>query len=210
MLFPILYWHFHQREFAWFMQGDFFNFQLFPDLVWNLMVAVYWLLILAWVVEDIWLAKKHEYAISVGRILWLLSTAVNWYLGIVFFNSDLVFTMTNVVAHGIPYVVLVVMYQQTKRKQSKKAAYTQLASVIVGGAILLGFVEEYLWDFLINHDKIALFISAFEYPELSPAVQAFCIALLALPQVVHYVLDGFIWKMNAKNPHLKTLFKTNG
>ncbi len=210
MVFPVLYWHFQAREFNWFTTGDFFSFSLFTAPIWDALCVAYWLLIIGWIAEDVWLANKHNYKLSIGRMLWLLSTAVNWYLGIVFFNSDLVFTMTNVVAHGIPYLVLVVMYQQRKRQVNKKVRYTQLASVIIGGAILLGFVEEYLWDYLINHDKYDLFIPVFEYPQLSPALQAFFIALLALPQVVHYVLDGYIWKMNAKNPHLKSLFRTNG
>jgi hypothetical protein len=30
--------------------------------------------------------------------------------------------------------------------------------------------------------------------DLGPAAQALLVPLLALPQAVHYVLDGFIWK----------------
>jgi hypothetical protein len=35
----------------------------------------------------------------------------------------------------------------------------------------------------------------------------FAIAILAMPQQVHYIVDGFIWKMNDKNPYLKPIFK---
>ena len=102
------------------------------------------------------------------------------------------------------------MYQRTKQNNQRKIPFTQISYVIVFGAIFLGFTEEYLWDFLINQEKAQLFLPLFEYPNLSPITQAFFLALLTLPQVVHYVLDGFIWKINSKNPQLNILFKTNG
>ena len=35
---------------------------------------------------------------------------------------------------------------------------------------------------------------------------SFWVALLSAPQIVHYILDGFIWKMNANNPDLRAAF----
>ena len=210
MLFPIVYWHFHKRNFTWFVEDGFLSAYGFNETIWNILIIVHWIIILLWVAQEIYLAKKNNYAPSNGRILWLLTTAVNWYLGIVFFNSDIVFTMTNVVAHGIPYLVLIVMYQRTKQNNQRKIPFTQIGYVIILGALFLGYTEEYLWDFLINQEKAQLFLPLFEYPNLDPITQAFFLALLTLPQVVHYVLDGFIWKMNSKNPQLNILFKTNG
>ena len=33
----------------------------------------------------------------------------------------------------------------------------------------------------------------------------FVVGALAVPQATHYVLDGFIWKMNGNNPDLRRL-----
>jgi hypothetical protein len=44
---------------------------------------------------------------NVPRNLLLAGTLVSWYVGIVLFNGDLIFTLLNVVSHGIPYLALV-------------------------------------------------------------------------------------------------------
>lgn len=44
----------------------------------------------------------------------------------------------------------------------------------------------------------------------SMAIKAICLALLSVPQLSHYILDGFIWKFNHRNPDLKKfLLPTN-
>ena len=45
---------------------------------------------------------------GLGRVK--ITTALCWHVGIITFNSDYAFTVTNVVIHGIPYLVLVYWY----------------------------------------------------------------------------------------------------
>ena len=66
-----------------------------------------------------------------------------------------------------------------------------------------------MWDLFLYQERGALFESIFSYPIRvlqSPVAQALALALLSVPQVTHYVLDGFIWKMNEKNPYLRQVF----
>jgi hypothetical protein len=35
------------------------------------------------------------------------------------------------------------------------------------------------------------------------------VGVLAAPQATHYVLDGFIWKMNGSNPDLRRLLNVD-
>jgi len=117
MVYPVIYWHLSpKREFAWFVSGDFFTF--IPAIsgiqiteVFAVSHVLYWLIIAGWLIQEI--ITRSEFLI--GKILWILTTAGNWYLGIVYFNSDLVFTLTNVVAHGIPYLALIFYYVEKKR-----------------------------------------------------------------------------------------------
>ena len=72
-------------------------------------------------------------------------------------------------------------------------------------ALALG--EEYLWSLLVYRDHRDFFEAVFAFPFAavnSPFLRALFIAALSLPQVVHYLLDGFIWKFNKRNPDLKT------
>ncbi len=76
------------------------------------------------------------------------------------------------------------------------------------GRIDIPFGEEYLWDMLLFREKGALFAAAFAYPVevlRAPAAQALALALLSLPQVTHYIVDGFIWKNSERNPGMKAL-----
>ena len=209
MLYPVLFWHLNVRKFSWFVEGDFFQFHVDSALVWSVLNYVYWLIISGWLVDEIRLIKQQKIHFSTGRILWLFTTAFNWYLGIIYFNSDLAFTLTNVVAHGIPYIALVIYYQATKETRTssnKRPSILIIGCVIIIGSLLFAFGEEYLWDLFLNQDKQELFGSWISYPEISnPRLQAIALALLSLPQVVHYVLDGFIWKMNDTNPHLRNM-----
>lgn len=219
MLYPILYWHLNpDLEFAWFVSGDFVQipsigidralFTLFGN-------GLYFGLLIFWLIEEISYAQKSKIAFPIGKTLWVLTTAGNWFLGIVYFNSDLVFTITNVVAHGVPYLALVVFYQTKKQslKSTSKPGVTFLktGSIIVLSVLMLAFFEEYFWDLLVYRDNEAFFGSVIAYPDGLPSliVQLIAIGVLAVPQVTHYILDGFIWKNNEKNPYLKKILLNN-
>ena len=210
MLWPILYWHLdHGRSFNWFAENDFLKISVSQYILNDILLYgnyLYWLIILGWSIHSI--IKRH----SPGKILWTFSTAINWWIGIVYFNSDVVFSITNVVAHGIPYMVLIIIYKQRKEqslgklKSNPNKIYTIFAMLSI--VLLLAFFEEYLWDILINRDKKAFFGQLLYYPlqrNNSSFFQALAIALLSVPQMTHYIIDGFIWKKNKKNPYLRFL-----
>ncbi|CAA6829558.1 MAG: Unknown protein [uncultured Aureispira sp.] len=215
-LYPVVYWHCGtELNFSWFVMDDFVNIRSFFALssnAWALLFsglnAFYWVIMLAWTLEEIFRSDK----ISTGKILWMLMTAMNWYAGIVYFNSDLVFTVSNVLAHGIPYLTLIIYYQHQKKtlKQNRLISAFQVAAVILPMVFLLAWLEEYCWDMLVYGDRESFFGAVVAYPfELleNPFTQAIAIGLLTLPQLTHYIIDGFIWKSNAANPYVKQIFK---
>lgn len=220
MLCPVLFWHFSDdRDFNWFVTGDFFNIEIiFTEsnraLIYLLFIVIYFGVLAFWLIEEVWFYIKNHKKLPIGKWLWVITTALNWFLGIVYFNSDLAFTLTNVVAHGIPYFVLLLVYVQKKNKISAGNSLSRwgikYGFIVIGSVLVLAFFEEYLWDMLLYGDHYAFFESAIRYPfELleSPLAQALALGLLSLPQVTHYILDGYIWKANKNNPYLKsTLF----
>ncbi len=215
MLYPIIYWHLSpKRNFVWFTEGDFFLLNgLITDSIYNSVTAVinvvYWLLIIGWVLQELTNNKGGNKPF--GKILWLVTTAGNWFIGIVYFNSDLAFTLTNIVAHGIPYMALVFFYVEKKKVikgRSKLRNGLVVANVVLMLVVVLflAFGEEFLWDTWLYRDNTEFFSrfvpfsgSKFETRWL----QAFAFGLLTVPQATHYVLDGFIWKGNKKNPYVK-------
>jgi hypothetical protein len=232
--FPILYWHTHlPRKISWFSQGDFVSWLLSlqklslgfaGQSVYSALVAVFLFLwvgsALLWLAFHLWLARRYALPVMWGKIFWVLGTYLNWYLGIVHFDSPFVFTLTNVVAHGLPYYGLVYLYTEKALRDQKQGAhlawqrwqpyFARRAFTIFLFAttiLLFAFWEEYLWDLLVHGRTHIAFYGAFlDYPiqaVKSHAWKAFWIALLSVPQATHYFLDGFLWKASPRNPHLK-------
>ncbi|MEQ6118855.1 hypothetical protein [Reichenbachiella sp. MALMAid0571] len=224
MLYPVWYWHLNSdRKFSWFVDGDFFSLKSMLEILpfWqdgylsvvNLSCNLaYFAFLSFWLLEEVYLHQKGKHKFPIGKWLWIITTWGNWYLGIVYFNSDLVFTLTNVVAHGLPYMALVFFYVEKKREMKfSKAPYFEnfyRVGFMVIAVLVLAFGEEYFWDMWLYQDNTAFFQTLLKYPMKmvqDPMVQALVLALLSVPQATHYVLDGFIWKSNHKNPYIKSV-----
>jgi hypothetical protein len=61
----------------------------------------------------------------------------------------------------------------------------------------IAYLEELIWDRAIWHDRSWLFGTGFD----AGGTALFLVPLLAVPQLTHYVLDGFLWRRRA-NPRL--------
>ena len=196
---PVLYWHAHlPTRFAWFVEGDLVS----GAPAWLGTVAL-------WGQVPIWLAfgarriQRWRQGCSNPLLLALVVLpAVNWHLGMVVFDDDRVFTITNVFFHGVPYLALVWVAggRDTVAARLKSAGPAVLALVFYGLLVVLAFTEEALWDRLVWHDHPGLFGAS--DLELSGLAAALVVALLTVPQATHYVLDRFIWRVGPDNPKL--------
>jgi hypothetical protein len=207
MLYPLVYWHTHlPRKFVWFVEGDFLPVPAaeLSQCVGGLYVAV----------VAAYLAKEAAFILrgrrpNAGKNLVLVATALTWYVGIVYYDSDYSFSVTNVVSHGVPYVALVWIYCRRKWATSSGSWLVAISRPRAVGAFLalllaLALFEEGLWDILVWGDHPGLFGGRNHSIAMNgSSLLPFVVALLALPQVTHYVLDGFIWKMNSSNPDLE-------
>lgn len=202
-LYPLLWWHAHlPRAFDWFLEGDFvvgLSSSLLPPaaLIYGLTLAAF--------------AATHALRVfrgqgQPGKIVLAIATAACWYGGIVAFDSDLVFTVTNVLLHGVPYFLLTFRYG---RKRAAEGA-PLLRRLLGGAAVRAGFVfaaivlvlatvEEGIWDRYVWHEHAGVFGNGASLGDLTLAL---LVPLLSLPQAVHYVLDGVVWR-GASNPLLR-------
>jgi hypothetical protein len=197
-LYPLAYWHAHlPRRFWWFLPGDFAGV---PAWVERAAFVLYCLALGAYAVRSAhaWVVRGRG---NPGKDLVVLTTAVCWYAGIVAYDSDYAFTVTNVLIHGVPYVALVWWYAR-RRAPAAGAAYGRLARwpVFLATLWLMAYAEELLWDRGVWHERAWLFGGAWDWQTL----KVFLVPLLALPQATHYVLDGFVWRRGG-NPHLSVM-----
>lgn len=205
-IYPLLYWHCHMpRNFNWFIKGDFFVLDGFSTLT-EIGLWLYILIIGAYFAKEIYLTKKTGY-LNIPKNLMVAGTALSWWIGIVFLDSDLAFTMTNVLSHGIPYMALIWLYHHKPEESSSTTIIARgvnlTRNLIVAYLpafllflFLLAYLEEGIWDGLIWREHGQIFSFFYRFPQITdPAFLAVLIPFLALPQSVHYVLDGFIWRI---------------
>ncbi len=198
-LFPVVWWHAHlPRRFAWFTPTDFV-----PLPAW--VVAPAGVVTAALFVT--WVALRLRGRAALGRDLWVLSTGATWLAGIVLTDGDAAFTLANVVAHGVPYFALVrhVALRQWAEGEGPAsprwfaagpAAALGLAAFLAV-PLLAAVAEELAWDGLVWREHF------FAPAELPAWVGALAVPLLATPQLTHYLLDGFLWKLGPPGAPLR-------
>ena len=200
-LYPLIYWHLSgPRNFNWFVENDFVYLQ--SPLLLKLSSILYFVVIVVYVLYEVrrWMQTKQ---INVPKLAIVAGTILSWYFGIVYFNGDMAFTVLNVVSHGIPYMALVWIYGQKNYLQPGKGSrflkiifskYGVL--VFLGLLFLFAYFEEAIWDALVWKEHGVVFgFNNLQLPELNNTLLSFVVPLLALPQITHYILDGFIWKI---------------
>lgn len=184
-VYPLVHWHAHlPRRFAWFLRGDFAEL---PAACADALEPIYWAALAAYFARSAWRRVPNP-----GKDVVVLTTAACWYVGIVVFDSDYAFTVTNVVIHGVPYFVLVYWYRWVRAAPGPRPArwHLRTAAGFVAAAWALAFAEELLWDKLVWHDRDWLFGAGWAARDW----RGFVVPLLALPQLTHYLLDGLVWR----------------
>ena len=203
-IYPLVYWHAHlgQKAFQWFLPGDFVGI---PGLVAEILQPVYWLSLATYAVRAIGCHRAGRG--NPGKDLVVVTTALCWYVGIVTFSSDYAFTVTNVIIHGVPYIVLVHWYMRSARPrtsvtggQARSTARTWF--VLLATVWLLAYVEELVWDRTVWNQREWLFGGGLPPGLTAERIRGIVVPLLAVPQLTHYILDGFIWKRRS-NPSFR-------
>jgi hypothetical protein len=199
-VYPLAFWMTRlPRNFEWFVQSDFASI---PGVIETVLFPVYVIALSAYLAKSIFLYLTDSF-LNIGKDIVVATTAVCWYVGIVCFNSDYAFTVTNVVIHGVPYFALIWVYAKFRRETTGRV-YRTLASnwlVFLATLWLLAYIEELFWHRGVWHERGWLFGSDWDW---SREMRTYTVPLLALPQVTHYILDGFIWRRR-NNPDFRLL-----
>lgn len=217
-LYPLIFWHTHERNFDWFIEGDFFRLE--SDVVAMISLWIYSAIMLAYVLKEVWLLLG-KYSFNWPRNLMLLGTALSWLIGIVVFDNDIAFTAINVISHGVPYLALMWIYgsnQAQLQQENSSVIYPWMAKIFQRKLVVLyllvlftwAFVEENLWDVLVWHEHgSVLFLSEHISVISSEQTLIWLVPLLAMPQITHYVLDAFIWRMQTNDTNWKQILFLN-
>lgn len=206
MLFPLLFWHTHlPRNFEWFVEGDFIASM--PAGIADVGFAIYLTVGVAYLAKECVIGRSTGY-FNIPKNLIITGTALSWWVGIVAINSDMAFTLTNVVTHGIPYVALVWLYHRIKPTVDSKADFsakpagsTKLArdaklSGNIGTGSKTKLADPVKSVAMPNSVKVSVgtsFEALFAKLTLTNIV-GFALVLLALAYLEEGLWDGLVWR----------------
>lgn len=200
-VYPLIYWHTHEKTITWFAHGDFFHLPL-PWIA-AATGALYAVVAVVYVLKE-WATWRARRFINLPKQFLLIGTALSWWVGIITFDNDLAFTAINTVAHGIPYMALIWFYGRNQQAMGIATWHWrgmgQVFSLswlpVFGGLLLLfAYFEEGLWDGWVWREHTALFAPFQTFVPASDGWLILLVPLLTLPQATHYFLDAFIWRM---------------
>ncbi|SHF96257.1 hypothetical protein [Flavobacterium defluvii] len=189
--YPMLYWFFSsKRKFNWFVENEFFRFE--NQIVLEILFWIYIAILILYMVYTAVKSIQNQF-FNIPKNSIILGTALSWYFGIVYFNDDLIFTLLNVVSHGIPYMALVYFKEIDGKSRSELGNLSFLKQykgifIYIGILLVIAFSEEFLWEFFVWNENIS--VTDFDFSSW----QILLVPLLTVPQFTHYLLDGFIWK----------------
>lgn len=206
-LYPIIYWHLSgDRVFKWFVEDDFFLLNK-PQFI-PYFSFLYYTILAVWLINLLYQLIKHEY-FNLPKFLVQTGTLLSWHIGIITFNGDIIFTCLNVVAHGVPYMALIWLYGNKQAKAGRGLHYFAKplgVFLFILTLLTLGYIEEGLWDGFIWSDHQHAFPIFSSLPNLRETdLVNFMVPLLSTPQITHYVLDAYIWKI--KKPETLKYFR---
>jgi hypothetical protein len=182
-MYPLLYWHANiPRSFYWFIEGD-FVFRI-PHL---------WATSAGYLLAGgLLLQVSHEVLIapSEGRarlpknfVIW--GTVLSWYVGIVHYNADIPFTLTNVVAHGVPYLTLIWVFARRQyQRQSVVLAVSENTILNSESGVSL-------------HKREGIHKRLFATQKKGEVILALCgciVGVLFLAFIEEALWDTFIWR----------------
>ncbi len=210
---PVLLWHASPaRQFDWFNAGESFIATvpqgLRPDII-----AVCIFFALVWTARQL----QHVFAgreLNIGKTLWMVLSWISWWVGISLADHPLISAAFLNLFHGIPFIALV-WYRCNRKWQGRSCEGSRLVAwlsqrrnwayfvlLIIGVAAF----EEALWDGMVWRVYLPGLVGA-ESSALQASAMSFWVALLSVPQIVHYYLDAWIWKLDGSNADLAVLLE---
>lgn len=190
-VYPMLFWFFSTpRAFNWFTEKDFIRFA--NQLLLEILGWIYGLIVGFYIIRTAFKASKEHY-FNIPKNAIIIGTFLSWYFGIVYFNNDLVFTLLNVVSHGIPYIALIYLNEINKKQNVDLGILNTIKGFkgvlfFIGFLFAIAFFEEYVWEIFVWNEQFSF--SGYDFSNW----QFLLVPLLTVPQFTHYILDGFIWK----------------
>jgi len=181
--------------------------------------VVHWLIPALWLARLCWHRVYSAKPFNWGKISIMALQYLNWYMGSS--KHHLTALAWHNLSHGVSSMVLVYYvvqrrYDVWKKENPSTMKWLDRMNMSLCSSpwaylmplLALAFVEETLWDVTLDH-RFAGDLGL-SLPDLTELQKEIATAFLMLPQLSHYFLDSYIWKMTGQNPGLRDALMTMG
>ncbi len=202
---PVLLWHTSDAAFDWFGHGEAFLLRLDPSLRPDIVIGMA-------VVAAVWLGRQAWHlakgTLVPGKVAWVVATWLSWSVGLAWSEHQVVALACINLLHGIPFLVLVAARMRSRWRDAPAvgaplgATLARSLPLFYGLVLALACGEEWLWEGLVWHSRTGPLLGF----ELGDLARAAVVAALAVPQVTHYYLDAWLWRLDGSNPDLADAF----
>jgi hypothetical protein len=205
---PVVWWHASpDQDFDWFGNGEEFLIRLDPSIKPD--IAVFMAAIgLLWTARQVWHARNGTF--NPGKVMWMAAIWLSWSIGIGLADHPIVSIAAINLLHGGPFLALV-WFRCNRRWEGRAkgapspilASLSQKRMVLAfyGVVLAFGLLESTTWDWT-EWGVYLQPLFGVKTLNLRPVFEALLVAVLATPQIVHYYLDRWLWKLDGSNPDL--------
>jgi hypothetical protein len=208
---PVLLWHATPTgQFDWFDGGERFLVRL-PEEAKVLIAAGMALVGTVWLLRQLHVTFARGRALNVGKTTWMIASWVSWWIGVRMAEHIFISAAFLNFFHGVPFLMLVWHRTRTRHKDAPTERAPLAARLsrswlpFYGALFAIALVEEVLWDGVVWKAYLPGVLGVTP-PALGAVAMAAWVAALSLPQIVHYFLDAYIWKLDGSNPDLYDTF----
>lgn len=213
---PILLMHVKtpgvNKRLRWFYTGEDFLF-LLPEVVRFPLLLMYVVVPTSWIARLLLHKFRDGMPLNAGKIFIMGAQYLTWFMGTG--EHHLTSLAFHNLFHGVSSMLLVYVAVHrrliTWRKErpstmrwSDKLNEALVSSpwIYVSFTVALAMFEGVAWELFIDQEFLPQDFYK-SLPDLTQTQEAIFTSLFMMPQLSHYFLDGFIWKMTAQNPGLK-------
>lgn len=178
---PMLWFLRESNAGFWYQKGDLFTI---PDSLGQWALYLYWPVITIFLVGNI-LHTFRTKKINVSKFLVFINTFFGWYMAKVFVQHPYLALWLMIFHHGLPYYFIVFKTERV----TQKLKFLDMTGRFKYPLIYLGCVCVFVLFFFSHSGNLYIvnlkkdfFFGSLVY------------AIAVVPQMTHFILDGFIWK----------------
>lgn len=171
------------------------------DLLMNVVLTANFILLLLFTIKELYFLKAFK-VWTWQKQLVIVGTFLVWYTGLIFrVEWPLAGIATVTFIHGFVYWALVWSSGSKRASKLNQAEWPwrlfriSNLPLFLGGGLVYGFFSFGFWELVVNKGDL-MSLGFFKEIQI-PNNESFKVILevgLGLPQVTHYILDGFIWR----------------